>query len=156
VELLIPDLQGNLEDLKTIVGSGISVLNHNVETVPRLYRKVRPGAEFQRSLLILKTAKQYDPQILTKSGIMVGLGEEKDEVFALMDSLREAQVDIMTIGQYLRPSTKQLPVRAFVTPEEFKEYEEVGLSKGFKFVESGPLVRSSYHAWKHTSETATE
>ena len=152
IELLIPDLKGSESDLKTIVTSGIDVLNHNVETVPRLYRKVRPGAGYIRSLTILRWAKEYSPSILTKSGIMVGLGEEKAEVLSLMDDLRASNVDIMTIGQYLRPSQNQLPVKAFVTPEEFKEYEEEGLKRGFKFVESGPLVRSSYHAWKHTVE----
>jgi lipoic acid synthetase len=153
IELLIPDLQGNLDDLEIIMATGIDVLNHNVETVPRLYRKVRPGAGYIRSLTILKTAKQLAPSVLTKSGIMVGLGETKDEVLALMDDLRASHVDIMTIGQYLRPSERQLPVREFVTPEEFKEYEEEGLARGFSFVESGPLVRSSYHAWKHTVES---
>ena len=153
VELLIPDLKGSQRDLETIVKSGIDVLNHNVETVPRLYKKVRPGAGFIRSLTILRWAKEFDPKILTKSGIMVGLGEEKEEVLALMDDLRASNVDIMTIGQYLRPSQNQLPVKAFVTPEEFKEYEEEGLKRGFKFVESGPLVRSSYHAWKHTVDS---
>ncbi|RIL07200.1 MAG: lipoyl synthase [Proteobacteria bacterium] len=151
IELLIPDLQGSQRDLQTIVEAGIDVLNHNVETVPRLYKKVRPGSGYIRSLSILKGAKQYNPSILTKSGIMVGLSEEREEVLSLMDDLRWAEVDIMTIGQYLRPSHKQLPVKAFVTPEEFKEYEDEGLRRGFKFVESGPLVRSSYHAWKHTA-----
>lgn len=154
IELLIPDLQGNRKDLETIVGSGINVLNHNVETVPRLYKKVRPGAGFIRSLSILRWAKEIDPRIMTKSGIMVGLGEERSEVLALMDDLRHAGVDIMTIGQYLRPSERQLPVRQFITPEEFADYEREGLARGFKFVESGPLVRSSYHAWKHTSSEA--
>jgi lipoic acid synthetase len=153
IELLIPDLQGARKDLEIIVGSGIDVLNHNVETVPRLYKKVRPGAGYIRSLSILRWAKELDPRIMTKSGIMVGLGEESGEVLALMDDLRASNVDIMTIGQYLRPSERQLPVREFVTPEEFKAYEEAGLARGFKFVESGPLVRSSYHAWKHTVET---
>lgn len=158
IELLIPDLKGSLKDLATIVASGIDVLNHNVETVPRLYRKVRPGAGYIRSLTILREAKRLDPRILTKSGIMVGLGETRDEVLSLMDDLRASNVDIMTIGQYLRPSERQLPVKAFVTPEEFKDYETEGLARGFKFVESGPLVRSSYHAWKHTvdSPVATE
>lgn len=154
IELLIPDLQGNRKDLETIVGSGINVLNHNVETVPRLYKKVRPGAGFIRSLSILRWAKEVDPSIMTKSGIMVGLGEERSEVLTLMDDLRHAGVDIMTIGQYLRPSERQLPVRQFITPEEFADYEREGLARGFKFVESGPLVRSSYHAWKHTSSEA--
>ncbi len=150
IELLIPDLKGSQKDLLTIMAGGIDVLNHNVETVPRLYKKVRPGAGYIRSLSILRWAKQASPQTLTKSGIMVGLGETKDEVFALMDDLRASGVNIMTIGQYLRPSERQLPVRAFVTPEEFAEYEAEGLARGFSFVESGPLVRSSYHAWKHT------
>jgi len=150
IELLIPDLQGKRDDLEAIVRCGINVLNHNVETVPRIYKKVRPGAGYIRSLSILRWAKEVDPKVLTKSGIMVGLGETKEEVFSLMDDLRANDIDIMTIGQYLRPSKQQMPVKEFITPEEFKEYEEVGLSKGFKFVESGALVRSSYHAWKHT------
>ncbi len=151
VELLIPDLQGSRKDLEIILSSKIDVLNHNVETVPRLYRKVRPGAGYIRSMTILRWAKEIDPRVMTKSGIMVGLGEEREEVLSLMDDLRASGVDIMTIGQYLRPSERQLPVRAFVTPEEFKSYEEEGLRRGFRFVESGPLVRSSYHAWKHTA-----
>lgn len=154
VELLIPDLKGSQKDLQTIVASGIDVLNHNVETVPRLYKKVRPGAGYIRSLSILTWAKEFDPNIMTKSGIMVGLGEEKEEVYKLMDDLRACGVDIMTIGQYLRPSEKQLPVKFFITPEEFKNYETVGLQKGFRFVESGPFVRSSYHAWKHTKQNS--
>ncbi|WKZ57289.1 MAG: lipoyl synthase [Bdellovibrionota bacterium] len=153
IELLIPDLKGSVEDLRTIVTSGIDVLNHNVETVPRMYKKVRPGAGYVRSLTILREVKRFAPQVLTKSGIMVGLGEEKEEVLRLMDDLRSCDVDIMTIGQYLRPSERQLPVRFFVTPEEFKEYETEGLRRGFKFVESGPFVRSSYHAWKHTGDS---
>lgn len=155
VELLIPDLQGNQKDLEKIVSSGIDILNHNVETVPRLYRKVRPGSGYIRSLSILRWAKEFAPNIMTKSGIMVGLGEEPHEVHALMDDLRWANIDIMTIGQYLRPSEKQLPVRQFITPEEFKNYEEEGIKRGFRFVESGPLVRSSYHAWKHTVDSPT-
>jgi lipoic acid synthetase len=154
IELLIPDLQGSWKDLEVIVKSGIDVLNHNIETIPRMYKKVRPGAGYIRSLTLLSTAKQYNPNIFTKSGIMVGLGETKEEVFQVMDDMRHHDIDIMTIGQYLRPSNRQLPVRAFVTPEEFKEFETVGLSKGFKFVESGALVRSSYHAWKHTEGAA--
>jgi lipoic acid synthetase len=155
VELLIPDLQGAHKDLKTIIASGINILNHNVETVPRLYKKVRPGAGYIRSLTILRWAKELDPTIMTKSGIMVGIGEETQEVLALMDDLRASNVDIMTIGQYLRPSEKQLPIKSWVTPEEFAFYKEEGLKRGFKFVESGPLVRSSYHAWKHSVDTPT-
>jgi lipoyl synthase len=150
VELLIPDLQGSQVDLGVIVGSKIDILNHNVETVPRLYKKVRPGAEYDRSLSILRWTKEFDSQVKTKSGIMVGLGEKRNEVLDLMDNLRTAGVDIMTIGQYLRPTEKQLPVKEFITPEEFADYQEEGLKRGFSFVESGPLVRSSYHAWKHS------
>ena len=153
IELLIPDLQGSRECLEIILASGIHILNHNIETVPRLYRKVRPGAGYIRSLTILSWAKEIDPTVLTKSGIMVGLGETGAEVEQVMEDMRAHQIDIMTIGQYLRPSTKQLPVREFVTPDEFKAYELAGLSKGFRFVESGALVRSSYHAWKHTVDT---
>lgn len=152
VELLIPDLKGSRDDLETILKSRIDVLNHNIETVPRLYRKVRPGAGYIRSLAIHRWAKEIDPGVVTKSGIMVGLGETKDEVLRVMDDMRDAGINVMTIGQYLRPSERQLPVKAFITPEEFKEYEIEGLSRGFSFVESGPFVRSSYHAWKHTED----
>lgn len=153
IELLIPDMQGSAEKLEVIMDSGVDVLNHNVETVPRLYKKVRPFSGYIRSLSILRWAKELDPDTLTKSGIMVGLGERKDDVLRLMDDLRACNVDIMTIGQYLRPTAKQMPVREFITPEEFDDYREEGLMRGFKFVESGPLVRSSYHAWKHTSDS---
>lgn len=153
VELLIPDLMGSHEALEIILGAGIDVLNHNIETVPRLYKKVRPKAGYIRSMTILKWAKEIDPAVMTKSGIMVGLGETKEEVLSVMDDMRAANIDIMTIGQYLRPSERQRPVNAYITPEEFKEYEIEGLKRGFKFVESGPLVRSSYHAWKHTVES---
>jgi lipoic acid synthetase len=154
IELLIPDLKGSRPDLVTILSGKIDVLNHNIETVPRLYKKVRPGAEYERSLNIHRWAKEIDPGITTKSGIMVGLGESKEEVFGVMDDMRAAGIDVMTIGQYLRPTQKQLPVRAFITPEEFKEYEDEGMKRGFRFVESGPFVRSSYHAWKHTADIA--
>jgi lipoic acid synthetase len=152
--LLIPDLKGSRADLETILSAKIDVLNHNVETVPRLYKKVRPGAGYIRSLSIHRWAKEIDPSVVTKTGIMVGLGETKDEVLRLMDDLRAIDIDVMTIGQYLRPTERQLPVRAFITPDEFKEYEEEGIKRGFKFVESGPFVRSSYHAWKHTADIA--
>ncbi len=150
IELLIPDLQGSIIDLQKILDGGIDVLNHNVETVPRLYKKVRPGAGYVRSLAMLKAAKEYDRSIMTKSGIMLGLGEEREEVLKLMDDLRWADVNIMTIGQYLRPTQKQLPVKYWVTPEEFADFEAEGKKRGFTFVESGSFVRSSYHAWKHT------
>jgi len=154
VELLIPDLRGERRSLERILEAGVQVLNHNVETVPRLYKRVRPGSGYIRSLSILRCAKEIDSAVRTKSGIMVGLGEQRDEVLALMDDLRDAGVDIMTIGQYLRPTAKQMPVKAFITPEEFEDYRQEGESRGFLFVESGPLVRSSYHAWKHTSDEA--
>jgi lipoic acid synthetase len=154
IELLIPDLKGSRPDLVTILSGKIDVLNHNIETVPRLYKKVRPGAEYERSLNIHRWAKEIDPGVTTKSGIMVGLGESKEEVLGVMDDMRAAGIDVMTIGQYLRPTQKQLPVRAFITPDEFKEYEVEGMKRGFRFVESGPFVRSSYHAWKHTADIA--
>jgi lipoic acid synthetase len=150
IELLIPDLKGSRRDLLTILSAHVDVLNHNIETIPRLYKKVRPGAGYIRSLSIHRWAKEIDPDIITKSGIMVGLGETKDEVLQVMDDMRSCGIDVMTIGQYLRPSERQLPVRAYITPDEFKEYEQEGLRRGFSFVESGPFVRSSYHAWKHT------
>lgn len=154
VELLIPDLKGSRRDLETILSAKIDVLNHNLETVPRLYKKVRPGAGYVRSLSIHRWAKEIDPATVTKAGIMVGLGETKEEVLAVMDDMRAVGIEVMTIGQYLRPSSNQLPVRAFITPEEFKEYEDEGIKRGFRFVESGPFVRSSYHAWKHTEDVA--
>ncbi len=153
IELLIPDMRGKRELVETILTSGaVKVLNHNVETVPSMYREVRPGSSFKRSLNILRWAKEAQPLVRTKSGLMVGLGETKDEVCEVMDALRESKVQILTIGQYLQPSAKQLPVRRFVPPEEFAMYKEEGLARGFLHVESGPLVRSSYHAWQHTGE----
>lgn len=150
IELLIPDMRGKRKLVETILASGlVSVLNHNVETVPRLYRSVRPGAIFERSLNVLRWAKELHPPLATKSGVMVGLGETFEEVVGVMEALRAAGVEIMTIGQYLQPTPKQLPVERFVTPEEFERYREEGLRRGFSYVESGPLVRSSYHAWKH-------
>ena len=154
VELLIPDLKGSRRDLETILSAKIDVLNHNIETVPRLYKKVRPGAGYIRSLSIHRWAKEIDSGVITKSGIMVGLGESRAEVLAVMDDMRASDIDVMTIGQYLRPSQNQLPVKAFITPDEFKDYEVEGLKRGFRFVESGPFVRSSYHAWKHTADIA--
>lgn len=152
VELLIGDLAGNINDLKTILDAKVDVLGHNLETVPHLYRKVRPYSGYIRSLTILSEAKKLYPNIRTKSGIMLGLGEQKEAVIQVMDDLLYHNVDIMTLGQYLRPSPNQMPVKEFITPELFAEYREIGLSKGFKFVESSPLTRSSYHAWKHTAD----
>jgi len=154
VELLIPDMRGDTTLVEQILKSDlVAILNHNIETVPRLYKTVRPGAQFERSLTILEHAKKTSSTVRTKSGLMVGLGETKEEVYELMDRLRGVGCDIMTIGQYLRPTEKQLAVKRFITPEEFAEYQRVGLGKGFLHVESGPLVRSSYHAWHHAEES---
>jgi lipoate synthase len=146
VEVLVPDFQGSREAMKMVMDAAPDVLNHNVETVPRLYKQVRFGARFERSLEMLAYAKEIAPQIPTKSGLMVGLGETKDEVIDVMRALKAHRVDIVTIGQYLRPSKKHLPIIRYVSLEEFAEYREIGREMGFSYVESGPLVRSSYHA----------
>ncbi len=146
VEVLIPDFQGSEAALAMVMEAAPDVLNHNIETVPRLYRQVRIGARYQRSLDLLAAAKRMAPAIPTKSGLMVGLGETADEVVEVMRDLRRHQVDIFTIGQYLRPTARHLPIMRFVPPEEFAEYRRLGLEMGFVHVESGPLVRSSYHA----------
>jgi len=146
VEVLIPDFQGSLEALGIVMEAAPDVLNHNVETVPRLYREVRIGAQYQRSLDLLRTARELRSEIPAKSGIMVGLGETSDEVLAVLADLRAHGVGIATIGQYLRPTPAHLPVLCYAPPEEFAMYRERGLAMGFQHVESGPLVRSSYHA----------
>jgi len=146
VEVLVPDFMGNEEAIRTVVEAKPDVINHNVETVPKLYSRVRPKADYIRSLNLLKKVKELDPLILTKSGIMVGLGETEEEVIEVMKDLRDIDCDMMTIGQYLRPSHKHIEVAEYVTPEQFKRYEEIGYKLGFKHVASGPLVRSSYHA----------
>jgi lipoic acid synthetase len=151
VELLIPDFAGNLEALRTVVNSGIEILNHNIETVPRLYGKVRPGHSYECSLNILHQAKRTRSDMLTKSGFMLGVGESYDEVMATLRDLRENSVDIVTIGQYLQPSDRQLKVDRYVTPDEFHEFKIAAEMLGFRHVESGPLVRSSYHAWSHVN-----
>ena len=151
VELLIPDFEGNLAALKTVVDAGIEILNHNIETVPRLYGKVRPGHVYDGSLKILKEAKKLRSDMLTKSGFMVGVGENYDEVISTLGDLRAHNVDIVTIGQYLQPSNRQLKVERYVTPEEFKDIKSAADKLGFRHVESGPLVRSSYHAWSHVA-----
>lgn len=147
VEVLIPDFRGEWDALQTVLDERPAILNHNVETVPRLYRRVRPQADYDRSLEVLRRSK--DQGLRTKSGIMVGLGEEREEVLELMDDLVEAGVDVMTIGQYLQPTDMHLPVEEFIEPEVFEWYENVGEEKGIDHVESGPLVRSSYHAEEH-------
>jgi lipoic acid synthetase len=146
IEVLIPDFKGNLAALKEVMDARPEILNHNTETVPRLYRTVRPQANYQQTLQVLSNAKILDPDTLTKSGIMVGLGETKEEVLAVMQDLRAHGLDILTIGQYLRPSPLHLPVYRYVHPTEFQEFHDIGMTLGFRWVESGPLVRSSYHA----------
>lgn len=146
VEVLIPDLEGNWDALAVIVEARPEVLNHNTETVPRLYRRVRPYANYQQTLNLLRTSKQLDAQMFTKSGLMVGLGETVTELLETMEDLRNTECDILTVGQYLSPSARHLPIQRYYTPEEFEELKEAGIEMGFRHVESGPLVRSSYHA----------
>ena len=146
IEVLIPDFKGKPDALKLVMEAQPEILNHNVETVPRLFRKVQPQDHYEWAMATLGNAKQMDPLVLTKSGIMVGLGETFDEVVAVMRDLAGLKVDILTIGQYLQPSKKHLPIDRYYEPAEFDEFRRVGLEMGFKWVESGPLVRSSYHA----------
>ena len=146
VEVLIPDFQGSLEAVEIVMQARPDVLNHNTETVPRLYRQVRLGARYQRSLDVLAHARRVSTATPTKSGLMLGLGETADEVLQVMRDLRAHQVEILTLGQYLRPSPKHLPIVRYVTPGEFDEFRAAGREMGFAHVESGPLVRSSYHA----------
>ncbi|RTL46215.1 MAG: lipoyl synthase [Candidatus Melainabacteria bacterium] len=146
VEVLTPDFQGREECVATVLAADPVVFNHNIETVPRLYRKVRPGSKYDRSLKVLEIAKKLRPDIPTKSGIMLGLGETREEIFEVLKDMRAIDVDFLTMGQYLRPSRDQLPVKRYVTPEEFDELGAEAWKLGFKMVHSGPLVRSSYHA----------
>jgi lipoic acid synthetase len=146
VEVLVHDFQGSHAAMEIVMEAAPDVLNHNTETVPRLYRQVRLGAQFERSLDMLAYAKQIAPQTPTKSGLMLGLGEAGDEVLAVMRDLRAHHVDILTLGQYLRPSPRHLPIVRYVPPSEFDEFRRAGEAMGFGHVEAGPLVRSSYHA----------
>jgi lipoic acid synthetase len=146
VEVLVPDFQGSPEALGIVMKERPDVFNHNTETVPRLYRQVRLGARYERSIDLLRRAKRMNPDVPTKSGLMLGLGENRDEVVQVMRDLHTAGVDILTLGQYLRPSPHHLPVLRYVPPEEFVEYRDAGHAMGFGHVEAGPLVRSSYHA----------
>jgi len=147
IEILTPDFQRKPDScLQTVMDAKPDIFNHNLETVPRLYRSVRPGARYFTSLRLLQRAKEIDPTVVTKSGIMVGLGEERDEVLQVLDDMREAGIDILTIGQYLRPSETHHPVMKYWTPEEFDDLKYIAEKKGFGMVASGPLVRSSFHA----------
>jgi lipoyl synthase len=148
IEVLIPDLQGNYQALQQVTSAGPAVINHNVETIPRLYPEVRPMAVYSRSLDLLRNVKEIDPKILTKSGIIVGLGESEPEVIEVCQDLRAIGCDLLTIGQYLAPSRKHHPVVEYIHPDVFEKYRQIGLELGFKHVASGPLVRSSYHADK--------
>ncbi|MEM7550392.1 MAG: lipoyl synthase [Bacteroidota bacterium] len=149
IETLIPDVKGNWEALERMISAGQEVVSHNVETVERLYRRVRPQAKYDRSMEEIRRIKDFGKR--TKSGIMVGLGETKEEVFKTMDDYVEHGLDILTIGQYLQPTKMHIEVAEFIHPEIFEMYKEEGLSRGLKYVESGPLVRSSYHAEKHVN-----
>lgn len=147
VEVLIPDFKGNWDALATVFAARPDVLNHNTETVPRLYRQVRPGARFERSLELLRRSREAG--LLTKSGIMVGLGEEWHEIEDTVRAIRGSGTDVLTVGQYLRPSNDHLPLQRYYTPAEFESIKSFALSLGYRHVESGPLVRSSYHADEH-------
>jgi lipoic acid synthetase len=153
VEVLIPDFQGLEEPLRIVLNARPDVLNHNTETVPRLYRVVRSGARYQRTLDLLENAKKFSLGMVTKSGVMVGLGESMDELVEVFRDLGERGVDILTVGQYLRPSKDHLPIARFYTPAEFLQMKEEALRFGFRHVESGPLVRSSYHAHEQAAAT---
>jgi lipoic acid synthetase len=146
VEVLTPDFQGREDCIATVLEAGPVVFNHNIETVPRLYRKVRPGSKYDRSLKVLQAAKKLNKGIPTKSGLMLGLGESEEEVKEVLHDMRAHDVEFLTLGQYLRPSRDQLPVQRYVTPEEFDELGKYAWTLGFNMVHSGPLVRSSYHA----------
>ena len=146
IEVLIPDFKGNVDALKIVMDAQPEILNHNVETVPRLFKKVQPQDNYEWAMTTLRNAKRLDPMVLTKSGIMLGLGETFDEVVEVMGDLAEQKLDILTLGQYLQPSKKHLPIERYYEPDEFVELKRIGLDLGFKWVESGPLVRSSYRA----------
>ncbi|WP_185871787.1 lipoyl synthase [Blattabacterium cuenoti] len=149
IEALIPDFKGEKKIIDKIIDTKPEVISHNVETVSRLTKKIRIQAKYDRSLEILQYIKEKNKNIRTKTGIMLGLGETKEEIVETMKDIKKSKVDILTMGQYLQPSSKHYPVRFFVFPEQFKELKKIGLKMGFKYVESGPLVRSSYHAEKH-------
>ena len=148
VEVLVPDFQGNEASIRAVLDAGPELYNHNTETVPRLYKKARPGGRYLRVLEIFRFAKAYAPNIPTKTGIILGLGETNEELLATMRELRTVDVDILTLGQYLRPSNDHIALDRYVTPDEFRMFREEGMKMGFRHVESGPLVRSSYHAWE--------
>jgi lipoic acid synthetase len=148
IEVLIPDFKGNAAALRCVVEARPDILNHNLETIERLYRIARPGGRYPRALELLRHAKALDPSLLTKSGMICGLGEDWDELLGAMRDLRAQHVDLLTLGQYLRPSDEHLPIARWYTPDEFAELRRYGMALGYRHVEAGPLVRSSYHAWE--------
>ncbi len=148
VEVLVPDFQGREESIRTVLEAEPDIYNHNTETVPRLYKKCRPGGRYDRVMGIFAASKRLAPHVPTKTGIILGMGEPNEEVVTVMRDLRAADVDILTLGQYLRPSDGHIALDRYVTPEEFRRLQEIGMELGFRHVESGPLVRSSYHAWE--------
>lgn len=156
IEVLIPDFKGDLSSLVAVLKGGPDVLNHNIETIPRLYQNVRPQADYRRSLHLLKKAKERGTQTLTKSGFMLGLGETEEEIFSLLRDLSDVGCDFLTVGQYLQPRPDRLPVVRYVPPEEFEEIKKTGEEMGFKSVASGPFVRSSFHAAQMFKSTAIE
>ncbi|MDG2305580.1 MAG: lipoyl synthase [Candidatus Binatia bacterium] len=152
IEVLTPDFQGNQESVATVATAPIEIYNHNLETVPRLYKRARAGARYERSLDVLQVANDTRADLLTKAGLMLGLGEEREEVLQVLRDLRTVGCDILTLGQYLQPSRDHLPVERYLDPEEFAVLGEDARKLGFRHVESGPLVRSSYHAWSHVPD----
>ncbi len=148
VEVLVPDFQGNEDSIRAVLEARPEIYNHNTETVPRLYKKARPGGRYERVMNIFRVAKRIAPDIPTKTGIILGMGETNEEVVEVMKDLRAVNVDILTLGQYLRPSDGHIALDRFVTPDEFAWFRTIGMDMGFRHVESGPLVRSSYHAWE--------
>jgi lipoic acid synthetase len=148
VEVLVPDFQGNEDAIRTVLDARPEIYNHNTETVPRLYKRCRPGGRYERVMQIFRFSKATAPEIPTKTGIILGMGETNEEVIQVMKDLRAVDVDILTLGQYLRPSDSHIALDRYVTPDEFRMLRDVGMELGFRHVESGPLVRSSYHAWE--------
>jgi lipoic acid synthetase len=148
VEVLVPDFQGNEASIRTVLDARPEIYNHNTETVPRLYKRARPGGRYERVMRIFRFAKATAPDIPTKTGIILGMGETNEEVLHTMRDLRAVDVDILTVGQYLRPSADHIPMDRYVTPDDFRMFRDEGMAMGFRHVESGPLVRSSYHAWE--------
>jgi lipoic acid synthetase len=148
VEVLVPDFQGKEDSIRAVLEAEPDIYNHNTETVPRLYKKCRPGGRYERVMNIFTTAKRLAPHVPTKTGMILGMGETNEEIVEVLKDLRAVDVDILTLGQYLRPSDDHVALDRYVTPEDFRRFYEIGMEMGFRHVESGPLVRSSYHAWE--------